>query len=176
MRIFVCTAYTHVDNGKLEPRAVKCIFLGYKSGVKGFKLWNLETQKVVISRNVIFNESAMLHDVPSTNVPVESEQQPTIQQPTIQVEHVIDSGVSSGNEIVDARDEPAVNDDHVTPTPNQHIVPPSWNLACDRVRRGINKSDRLTEECNIVSFALSVAEEIEGNSKPSSYSEGYFFW
>ena len=62
-RVFGCTAYAHVDNGKLEPRAVKCIFLGYKSGVKGFKLWNPQTQKVVISRNVIFNESAMLHDV-----------------------------------------------------------------------------------------------------------------
>src|SRR4051812_6217014 len=171
LRVFGCTADAHVDNGKLEPRAVKCIFLGYKSGVKGFKLWYPETQKVVISRNVIFNESAMLHDVSSTNVPVESEQQPIVQEPTVQVEHVIDSGDTSGNEIVDAHDEPVVNDDNVTPTPNQPIVPPSWNLARDRVRRGINKPDRLIEECNIVSFALSVAEEIEGNSEPSSYSE-----
>ena len=118
LRVFGCTAYAHVDNGKLEPRAVKCIFLGYKSGVKGFKLWNPETQKVVISRNVIFNESAMLHDVSSTNVPVESEQQPTTQQPTVQVEHVIDSGDTSGNENVDAHDEPIVDDEHVTPTRN----------------------------------------------------------
>ena len=51
------------------------------------------------------------------------------------------------------------------------IVPPSWNLARDRVKRSINKPDRLIEECNIVSFALSVAEEIEGNAEPSSYSE-----
>ena len=70
LRVSGCTAYAHVDNGKLEPRAVKCIFLGYKSGVKGFKLWNPETQKVVISRNVIFNESAMLHDVSSTMFPL----------------------------------------------------------------------------------------------------------
>ncbi|WVZ81331.1 hypothetical protein U9M48_028721 [Paspalum notatum var. saurae] len=32
LRVFGCTAYAHVDNGKLEPRAIKCIFLGYKSG------------------------------------------------------------------------------------------------------------------------------------------------
>jgi ATP-binding cassette subfamily B (MDR/TAP) protein 1 len=34
LRVFGCTVYAHVDNGKLEPRAVKCIFLGYKSGVR----------------------------------------------------------------------------------------------------------------------------------------------
>jgi transposase InsO family protein len=31
LRVFGCTAYAHIDNGKLEPRAVKCIFLGYGS-------------------------------------------------------------------------------------------------------------------------------------------------
>jgi hypothetical protein len=71
LRVFGCTAYAHVDNGKLEPRAIKCIFLGYQSGVKGYKLWNPQTQKVVISRNVIFNESAMLPDNPSTSAPVQ---------------------------------------------------------------------------------------------------------
>jgi hypothetical protein len=71
LRVFGCTAYAHVDNGKLEPRAVKCIFLGYQSGVKGYKLWNPQTQKVVISRNVIFDESAMLPDNPSTSAPVQ---------------------------------------------------------------------------------------------------------
>jgi hypothetical protein len=30
LRVFGCTAYAHVDNGKSEPRAINCIFLGYK--------------------------------------------------------------------------------------------------------------------------------------------------
>ena len=72
MRVFDCTAYAYVDNGKLKPRAIKCIFLGYKSSVKGYKLWNPQTKKVVIRRNVIFNESAMLHDNLATNTPIEN--------------------------------------------------------------------------------------------------------
>jgi hypothetical protein len=71
LKVFGCTAYAHVDNGKLEPRGVKCIFLGYQSGVKSYKMWNPQSQKVVISSNIIFNESAMLPDNPSTSAPVQ---------------------------------------------------------------------------------------------------------
>ena len=60
LKIFGCPAYAHVDNGKLEPRSIKCIFLGYKAGVKGYKLWCPENRKVVISRDVVFDETAML--------------------------------------------------------------------------------------------------------------------
>ena len=60
MKIFGCLAYAHVDDGKLEPRSMKCMFLGYKSGVKGYKLWCLETKKLVIRRDVIFYETSMI--------------------------------------------------------------------------------------------------------------------
>ncbi|KAG8472437.1 hypothetical protein CXB51_035357 [Gossypium anomalum] len=52
LKIFGCPAYAHVNNGKLEPRSIKCVFLGYKAGVKGYKLWCPENRKVVISRDV----------------------------------------------------------------------------------------------------------------------------
>ena len=38
LRIFGCPAYYHVKDGKLDPRARKAIFVGFKGGVKGFKL------------------------------------------------------------------------------------------------------------------------------------------
>ncbi|KAG8491329.1 hypothetical protein CXB51_014498 [Gossypium anomalum] len=60
LKIFRCPAYAHVDNGKLEPRSIKCDFLGCKVGVKGYKLWCPENRKVVISRDIVFDETAML--------------------------------------------------------------------------------------------------------------------
>ncbi|KAG8492942.1 hypothetical protein CXB51_012660 [Gossypium anomalum] len=60
LKIFGCHVYATVNNGKLEPRSIKCVFLGYKVGVKGYKLCCPKNRKVVISRDVIFNETAML--------------------------------------------------------------------------------------------------------------------
>ena len=41
---------------KLDNKAEKCIFIGYKDGIKGYKLWNPVTRKVVYSRDVVFRE------------------------------------------------------------------------------------------------------------------------
>jgi hypothetical protein len=41
---------------RLDKKAEKCIFIGYKDGLKGYKLWNPETKKVVYSRDVVFRE------------------------------------------------------------------------------------------------------------------------
>ncbi|GJV37387.1 retrotransposon protein, putative, ty1-copia subclass [Tanacetum coccineum] len=64
LRIFSCVAYPHDKQGKLEPRAVKCVLLGYLKGVKGYRLYRLdvESPKIVTSRNVVFNESFMYKD------------------------------------------------------------------------------------------------------------------
>ncbi|KAH9722810.1 hypothetical protein KPL70_006849 [Citrus sinensis] len=60
LRIFGCPAYYHVKDGKLDPRARKAIFMGFKGGAKGFKLWDLEDKKFVCSRDVTFDEASMM--------------------------------------------------------------------------------------------------------------------
>ena len=43
---------------KLEEASERCIFIGYSSVSKGYRLYNLKTKKVIISRGVVFYEKA----------------------------------------------------------------------------------------------------------------------
>ena len=59
MRTFGCLCYGSTSpkgRNKFQPRSKACVLLGYPSGVKGYKLLDLETHKISVSRNVIFHE------------------------------------------------------------------------------------------------------------------------
>ena len=42
----------------MQPRALRCIFISYPEGIKGYKLWCLESsqKKTIIRRDMVFNE------------------------------------------------------------------------------------------------------------------------
>lgn len=48
-------AFVFADQGKLKPRAVNGIFVGYPIGTKRYKIWLLDSEKCVVSRNVKFH-------------------------------------------------------------------------------------------------------------------------
>jgi hypothetical protein len=57
LKVIGCEAYVHVpkeNKSKLDKKDEKCIFIGYKYGLKGYKIWNPETKKVFHSRDVVF--------------------------------------------------------------------------------------------------------------------------
>ena len=58
-KVFGCDSFVHIPKekrSKLGRKSEKCIFIGYKDGVKGYKMWNLVTRTTVYSRDVIFIE------------------------------------------------------------------------------------------------------------------------
>jgi histone deacetylase 1/2 len=59
-RVFGCACWPYLrpyNNRKLEFRSKKCVFLGYSSLHKGYKCLHVPTNRMYISRDVVFDES-----------------------------------------------------------------------------------------------------------------------
>ncbi|KAG8502301.1 hypothetical protein CXB51_002217 [Gossypium anomalum] len=91
LHVFGSTAYYHVKESKLDPREKKALFMGITSGVKGFRLWCLDTKKMIGSRDVTFDESATLKKVEFEQVricPVNKSNSPATME-ELEVEEVL---------------------------------------------------------------------------------------
>lgn len=51
---YFSTLSNHI--GKLDDRARKCAFLGYKTGMKGYVGYDLHSREILVSRNAVFYE------------------------------------------------------------------------------------------------------------------------
>ncbi|KAK3011783.1 hypothetical protein RJ639_012566 [Escallonia herrerae] len=62
LRVFGCIAYAHIDKEerkKLDFKSQKCVFIGYEGDEYGYRLWDCEDNKIIRSRDVIFDESQL---------------------------------------------------------------------------------------------------------------------
>ena len=65
LKIFGCIAYVHTpkkSQSKLDPRAEKCVFVGYAPNKKGYKFFNPLTHKFYVTMDATF-----LEDLPFFN-------------------------------------------------------------------------------------------------------------
>src|SRR6185312_1385971 len=61
LRTFGCIGHVKTVKpglGKLEDRSTKMVFLGYEDGTKAYRLYDPAREKVVVSRDVVFDEAA----------------------------------------------------------------------------------------------------------------------
>ncbi|CAL8115629.1 unnamed protein product [Prunus armeniaca] len=60
LKVFSCICYTHVSSPlrhKFDDRTRKGVFMGYGSCEKGYRVYDLQSKKIVLSRSVIFSEN-----------------------------------------------------------------------------------------------------------------------
>uniref|UniRef100_A0A803P579 Integrase catalytic domain-containing protein n=1 Tax=Cannabis sativa TaxID=3483 RepID=A0A803P579_CANSA len=165
LKVFGCAAFAHTRQDKLEPRALKCLFLGYPEGVKGYKLWCLEEgyKKCIISRDVVFKEHEMAMKTVAPNykksdreiIGLEIQNSREDEGATDQV----DTQEHSHSEI----DEHESEEESLVDNSQEYL------LVRDRERRQIKPPERFGfADC--IAFALASAEEID-TTVPCTYQE-----
>ncbi|KAH9648136.1 hypothetical protein KPL70_025471 [Citrus sinensis] len=142
LRIFGSPAYAHINQGKLEPRAIKGIFICYPEGVKGYRIWCYDGKpsRVIVSRDVIFYEDTMLHQKVETEM--SAPEQNVSQEPNLEVEPANDKSKSHDSRTSSSEQE-------------------TYQLARDRERRVIRMPKRFGI-ADLISYALTMAEDVIG--------------
>ncbi|BBH03625.1 hypothetical protein Prudu_014550 [Prunus dulcis] len=71
LKVFGCVTYVHVYShqlSKLDPCALRCVFIGYSSTQKGYKCYHPPTQKVHVTLDVNFHEEVPYYVSPSSPI------------------------------------------------------------------------------------------------------------
>ena len=170
-RVFGSTAYYHVKESKLDPRAKKALFMGVTLGVKGYRLWCLSLKKIISSRDVTFDESVMLKKVTiDVKVSENTLQQPEGRLPQVEgTQKLVEFQTTSDKPVEDQQTdhEADVGEEEVSKKdPQQQQDLP---IAIRRPRREIRKPARFED---MVAYAFPVIEDgipqtfLEANSSP----------
>ena len=151
--------------------------LDTKPGMKGYKLWIFELKKVIISKDVTFDETSMIHRATSSTSTVEKPSDARKETSQVKVELTGSSTVtpvSSPVSTLVTGDQPVFvsTSEHVDGENSSPFSPPfpSPSIARDRPRRCIVPPRRYAY-ANCVTYALTVAEDIESMLEPICYKE-----
>eukprot|EP00253_Pinus_taeda_P012974 PITA_12974 len=147
------------ERSKLDPKSKCYVFVGYDYAVKGYRLWDPTLRKIVVSRDVTFDESSLLK---STVERIEQEQVSQNQRVQLEARPFGDSrkeGETSGEKgAEDTKEAVEASEPVQVSQPVQQLV----SLRRSTRERKIPKR----YEDSASSFAL-----ITGDGEPSCYQE-----
>jgi hypothetical protein len=75
-KIFGCVCFVHTPThprGKLDPKARKCIFLGYSPTQKGYKCYDPQSRKMFVSMDVTFWETKSFYPLSTSSLQGEND-------------------------------------------------------------------------------------------------------
>lgn len=117
LQVFGCVFFVHIPKihrDKLDPRTLRCVFLGYSPTQKGYKCYNPSSQKFYASKDVTFVESQSFFGPPQ--VGPQGKTRECGDQSSRDAIPNLGSAPTSSNELVDTNQSPRPTSTPISPT------------------------------------------------------------
>lgn len=102
LRTFGCLCYvtSHILAHKFSAHAIPCVFLGYSNVQKGYRVMNIQTNKFLVSRHIVFHENSfpfatIVPSIPPFPLPSACPEQCDIDCPTLSESELVEPQLST---------------------------------------------------------------------------------
>ena len=118
LKVFGCIAYSLIEKenrSRLGSKSTKCVFIGYSGNEYGYKLWDFQNNKIIRSKNVVFDEE---HTYKDRKDIVEEKKQEFIELDPVRDGEILRVQTEDGNsKDVEEEDEVGADSHMHTPVP-----------------------------------------------------------
>ncbi len=167
-RVFGCKCWYVIPKHKvykLDRRSKEGLMLGYSTQSKGYKIWDVVSQTIVVSRDVTFDESSM--DNPEVQIPPSDDHSSNVDVPGGEVKNDVEDNIVSSSEPSEQSNDDNNNSFHdVQDTTEQPL------RRSERVRKQTGEWWKTT---SLLSCALPT-DEIPTSYKVATTPENVTFW
>ena len=170
--VFGCKCWFVIPKTKiteLDPRSAEGLMMGYSTQTKGYKIWNTETSRLVVSRDVTFDESSV--DPETIVLTVTEEDINNIVVPGGECRDNLADNIDLITDSVDNADnsETANSENEFVGAQDSPVQPPRRS---DRIRK---QTDECWKATNLLSEAFAI-NEVPTSYKVATSPDKISFW